>query len=95
MKEKSNVLPLLLLAGVYFGCSTRYFPGNGMKTAVETLLQIVTIAPLPGGATLLLVNFLQRSVGQKMPWDRIARIYLTLGVVVEILFGVHDYLGQG
>ena len=95
MKEKSNVLSLLLLAGVYLGCSMRYFPGNGMKTAVETLLQLVTIAPLPGGATLILVNFLQRSAGQKMPWDRIARIYLTLGVVVEILFGVHDYLGQG
>lgn len=95
MKENRNLLSLLLLAGVYFTCSLRYFPGNILKTAVETVLQIVTIAPIPGGATLVLVNFLQRSAGQKMPWDRMARIYLTLGVMVEILFGVHDYLGKG
>lgn len=95
MKETRNVLSLLVLAGVYFMCSLRYFPGNILKTAVETALQIVTIAPIAGGATLVLVNFLQRSAGQKMPWDRMARIYLTLGVMVEILFGVHDYLGKG
>jgi hypothetical protein len=95
MKEKNTILPLLILAGVYFVCSLRYFPGNAIKTVVETVLQIVTIAPIPGGATLVLVGFLQRSADQKMPWDRIARIYLTLGVVVEILFGIQNYLGQG
>ncbi|MDD5757670.1 MAG: hypothetical protein PHI06_01150 [Desulfobulbaceae bacterium] len=95
MKERSNVWPLLLLAGVYILCSLRYFPGNVLKTAVETVLQIVTIAPIPGGATLVLVSFLQRSAGDKMPWDRMVRIYLTLGIMVEILFGVHDYLGNG
>jgi len=95
MKEMKNVLSLLFLMGFYLACSMRYFPGNILKTAVETALQIVTIAPLPGGATLVLVNFLQRSAGQKMPWDRMARIYLTLGVMVEILFGIHDYLGKG
>jgi hypothetical protein len=95
MKEINNIVSLLLLAGVYLLCSMRYFPGNAMKTALETALQIVTIAPLPGGATLVLVSFLQRSAGQKMPWDRMVRIYLTLGVMVEFLFGVHNYLGQG
>ena len=95
MKEMKNLLSLLFLAGVYLACSMRYFPGNILKTAMETVLQIVTIAPLPGGATLVLVNFLQRSAGQKMPWDRMVRIYLTLGVMVEILIGVHNYLGQG
>ncbi len=95
MKEINNTFSLLVLTGVYVLCSLRYFPGNVIKTAVETVLQIVTIAPLPGGATLVLVNFLQRSAGQKMPWDRMARIYLTLGLMVEIIFGVHDYLGQG
>lgn len=95
MKERSNLWPLLLLAGVYIVFSLRYFPGDALKTLVETVLQIVTIAPIPGGATLVLVNFLQRSAGDKMPWDRMVRIYLTLGVMVEILFGVYDYLGQG
>jgi hypothetical protein len=95
MKEVNKYISLLVLAGVYLLCSLRYFPGNWLKTVVESVLQIITIAPLPGGATLVLVGFLQRSAGDKMPWDRMVRIYLTIGVVVEVLFGVHDYLGQG
>lgn len=95
MKEFRNRFSLLAVVAVYVLLSLRYFPGNAAKTALETLLQIVSIAPIPAGATLILVNFLQRSAGQKMPWDRMARIYLTIGVMVEILFGVHDYLGKG
>ena len=91
MKEIKKIVPLLVMAGVYVVFSLRYFPGNAMKTALETVLQIVSLAPLPGGATILLVTFLQRSAGQKMPWDRIARIYLTLGIMLEILLGFYDY----
>lgn len=95
MKELKNSISLLLLAGVYLVCSMRYFPGNVAKTLLESALQIVSIAPLPAGATLILVSFLQRSAGERMPWDRWVRIYLTIGVMVEVLFGVHAYLGQG
>jgi hypothetical protein len=91
MKEIKKPLSLLVLAGVYGLCSLRYFPGNAMKTLLETLLQIVSVAPLPGGATILLVNFLQKSAGQKMPWDRMVRIYLTLGVMLEIIIGFYSY----
>ncbi len=91
MKEIKKLLPLLALAGVYVLCSLRYFPGNAAKTALESALQIVSVAPLPAGATILLVTFLQRSAGQKMPWDRMVRIYLTLGIMLEILLGFYDY----
>ncbi len=85
---------LVVLAGGYLLCSVRYFPGLPAKTAAETLLQIVSVAPLPGGATIILVNFLQRRAGQKMAWDRMLRIYLTVGLMVELLYGLHDYLGK-
>ena len=91
VKEVRNIVSLLALAVIYVVFSLRYFPGNIVKTAVETLLQVVSIAPLPGGATLILVHFLQRGADQKMPWDRIARIYLTLGVMLELLLGFYDY----
>lgn len=91
MKELKKSLSLLVMAGVYGLFSLRYFPGNAMKTLLETLLQIVSLAPLPGGATILLVSFLQRSAGQKMPWDRIVRIYLTLGIMLEMFLGFYDY----
>lgn len=91
-QKNKNMVSLIVLLGVYLLCSLRYFPDNALKTVVETLLQIITVAPLPGGATLILVNFLQRSAEQKMPWDRMVRIYLTIGVMVEFIFGVHNYL---
>jgi len=91
MKESKKILPLLALAGVYVLFSMRYFPGNVAKTALETALQILSVAPLPIGATLLLVGFLQRRAGEKMPWDRVARLYLTLGVMLEIFLGFYDY----
>lgn len=93
-QKSRNSVSLVVLLGVYLLCSLRYFPGSALKTVVETLLQIVTVAPIPGGATLILVNFLQRSAKEKMPWDRMARIYLTIGLMVEFIFGVHHYLSS-
>lgn len=87
-------LSLALLAAIYLAGSVRYFPGNAGKTVVETLVQILSVAPLPAGATILLVSFMQRRAGQRMPWDRMLRIYLTLGLMVELLYGLHDYLGR-
>jgi len=85
---------LALLAAVYLLCSVRYYPGQAAKTLLETVLQILYVAPLPGGATLLLVNFIQKSAGERMPWDRAARIYLTLGIITEFFFGLYHYLDQ-
>lgn len=91
IKEIRKSWSLVALAGVYVLFSMRYFPGNAAKTALETAIQIVSVAPLPIGATLLLVSFLQRRAGQKMPWDRVVRVYLTLGVMLEIFLGFYDY----
>ena len=81
-----------MLTAFYLLCSLRYYPGQAARTLLETALQILTIAPLPAGATMLLVGFLQKSAGERMPWDRVARIYLTLGVIIEFFFGLYDYL---
>nr|MBF0223385.1 hypothetical protein [Desulfobulbaceae bacterium] len=92
LKEKASMAILIL---VYLLLSFRYFPGNFLKTGVETLLEIFSVAPLAGGATLLLVTFLQRTSGEKVPWDRSLRLYLTVGVMAEFVFGVYHYLSVG
>ena len=90
--KKKEIISLIILAGVYLLFSLRYFPDDFVKTAVETVLQILKVAPLAMGGTILLVSFLQRTSGQKLLWDRVVRIYLTLGVMAEFIFGVYDYL---
>lgn len=95
MKKIKETVVLSLLGLLYGLCSVRYFPDQFGKTVVETLLQITTTAPLPIGATLIVVSLLQKASGAKMPWDRVLRIYLTFGIMIEIFFGLHDYLGKG
>lgn len=95
MKKIKESVALFALGFFYVLCSVRYFPDKVLKTVMETLLQIVTTAPLSIGATLIVVSFLQRASGEKMPWDRVLRMYLTFGIMVEIFFGLHDYLGKG
>lgn len=89
VKEKGSLVVLVL---VYLLMSLRYFPGNLLKTGVETLIEVFTVAPLAGGATLLLVTFLQRTSGEKVPWDRSLRLYLTVALMCEFVFGLYHYL---
>lgn len=92
MKKLKEKVSLALLIAVYIVLSFRYFPGNVSKTGIETLIEILSVAPLAGGATILFVSFLQRTSGEKVPWDRSLRLYLTVGVMAEFVFGVYHYL---
>ncbi len=95
MKNLKEKVSLVVLVAVYIVLSFRYFPGNFPKTAVETLIEVLSMAPLAGGATILVVSFLQRTSGEKIPWDRSLRLYLTVGVMAEFVFGVYHYLSVG
>jgi len=95
MKNFKEKVSLAVLALLYIVVSLRYFPGNISKTGFETLLEILSVAPMAGGGTLLLVSFLQRTSGEKVPWDRSLRVYLTIGLMVEIVFGFYHYLSMG
>ena len=92
MKNLKEKVSLVVLVVVYFVLSFRYFPGDFVKTGIETLIEIFSVAPLAGGATILVVSFLQRTSGEKVPWDRSLRLYLTVGVMAEFVFGVYHYL---
>lgn len=95
MKNLKENASMAIVVVIYFVLSFRYFPGNFTKTGMETLLEILSVAPLAGGATLLIVSFLQRTSGEKVPWDRSLRLYLTVGVMAEFVFGVYHYLSVG
>jgi hypothetical protein len=34
---------------------------------------------------------MQRSTGERLPWDRIARIYCTLGIIIGFFYALNEY----
>lgn len=84
-----------LLALVYLLCSLRYYPGRLADSLVATLTQLLTVAPFSVGATILIAALFRKSTGERLPWGSVVRIFLTIGIVIEFFYGLHDYLGMG
>ncbi|MFW8601917.1 hypothetical protein ACOHYD_10620 [Desulfobacterota bacterium M19] len=93
MKKINESVTLAITIMVYLLLSVRYFPGLLLKTLTWTALQILTVSPLTVGGTIIIVVILQKSMGAKIPRDRIIRIFLTLGIIVELLYGLYNYVG--
>ncbi|MCK5227976.1 MAG: inner-membrane translocator [Desulfobulbaceae bacterium] len=95
MKTVKEKITLVVLIVIYLLCSMRYFPGRSVDTLIETLKHILSVAPYNIGVTLLAVTVYRKLLGERLPWDRVARIFLTAGIVLEFFFGLYHYLGTG
>ena len=92
-KKLKESISLGIITLVYLLLSVRYYPGSILKTLAESVMQIITVAPLTIGGTIIIVSLLQRTMGAKLPKDRILRIFLTLGIITEFLYGLYNYAG--
>lgn len=86
---------LIVLSVVYLIFHFRYLPGQITKSLVGTLVQILTTAPITVGLTILIVSFLQRMQGERLPWDRIMRIFFTFGIILGFLYALNEYWIKG
>lgn len=87
-----EIITLCLLVIFYLLCSFRFFPDRLTDSLVETLIHILSVAPFTVGLTLILVSVLQRLAGERLPFDRVFRVFLTLGILFEIFYGLYNYL---
>jgi len=92
MKQLQEKAALLVMAAVYLLCVVRYFPGRLRESLAETGMHLLTAAPVAVGGTILIVSVLQRMGDGRLPWDRVLRIFLTLGIIFEFFFGLYHYL---
>ncbi|HIJ78646.1 MAG: hypothetical protein OEY01_05915 [Desulfobulbaceae bacterium] len=92
MKIRDYIIIAFLLT-LYLLFSIRYVAGNPGGTVVETLLHIVSIGPFNLGATMLICAMLKRVAGQGMPWDKAARIFLFIGIAMELLIWLFHVFG--
>ena len=87
---KKNI-SLGLVICVYLLFNLRYSPASLFVTVKSTLVQLLMTAPFVVGLTILVVSFMQRSSGERLPWDRIARIYCTLGIIIGFFYALNEY----
>ena len=92
MKQLQEKAALLVMTAVYLLCVVRYFPGRLQDSLVATGMHLLSAAPFAIGGTILIVAVLQRMGNGRLPWNRVLRIFLTLGITFEFFFGLYHYL---
>jgi hypothetical protein len=69
----------------------RYSPESLANSIKSSLVQLLITSPFVVGLTILIVTFMQRSTGDRLPWDRIVRIYCTLGIIIGFFYALNEY----
>ncbi len=71
--------------------------GADMETIVfETVCQMLMTAPYALGFTYIIAFMFRRMSGSGWPpWDRLLRIFFTVGIVFAFFFALYEYGGQG
>ena len=91
---KKNI-SLVAVVLVYLFFNFRYSPESFVHSSQSTLIQLLLTAPFVVGLTILIVSFMQRSTGERLPWDRIVRIYCTLGIIIGFFYALNEYWLKG
>jgi len=87
-----EIFYLVLLILIYLLCILRYFPGRPLDSLRATGFHLLDVLPYVVGLTIFIVSLLRKISKEKLPWTYIARIYLTLGLMVEFFYGLYNYL---
>ena len=95
MMQRNEKIFIAVLTLVYLLCSFRYYPGRPVESIYSTLEHFFRVSPFNVGITLLLTGLFQKLSGDRLSWDRVLRIFLTIGITTEFLFGLNDYLTRG
>lgn len=92
MQKIREQISLVILIVVYVLASIRYFPGRAMHSLVETLIHVLSVAPITLGATFVIVAVLQRLVKERLPFSRTLRLFLVVAICLEFIFGLAHFV---
>jgi hypothetical protein len=90
--KNKEIIYLIILMAIYLLCVLRYFPDQPLSSLRATGIHLLDVAPYVIGLTIFTVSILNKISGERLRWDRIARIYLTLGLIIEFFYGLYNYL---
>ncbi len=90
MKTFREKLTFIITALAYLLFHIR--TGPDLATIVSgTFLQIMTTLPYAVGFTYVLVVIIRHLTGTTPPWDRIFRIFFTIGILFAFFFALYEY----
>ena len=92
MENLGDKISLALMTAVYLLCGLRYFPGQPTTTFISTGMHLLTVAPFLVGTILICSSFYKKTAGDTVSWQKMIRIYLTMGIIVEFFLGLYNYL---
>ena len=99
MKSLTNTLSFYASIVVYliFNLRLQANAGGGidaLSSLQATALQIAQTAPYVAGFTYFVIAVLQyMSGGDKLPWDRRARLFMAFGILGGLFLGIYEYAG--
>lgn len=94
MKTKEKIV-LSTLVCLYLLMTISFIPGSLSGTINATIKHLMVTLPYSIGMTILAVSIIQKVVGEKLLLDRVARIYLMIGLFSEIIYAIYDYTTKG
>ncbi|MBU0486031.1 MAG: hypothetical protein KKB30_16120 [Proteobacteria bacterium] len=94
MKKFKEIISFVLLVLFYLLCSFRYFPDRWAESLVETAIHLLQVAPFLIGAIIIIDSIMHKMSGERLPWINKSRIFLTLGLIVELFIGMSNYWTQ-
>lgn len=95
MRTLREKITFILTALAYFLFHLRL--GGDVEAIVSgTVYQILMTAPYALGFTYIIAFVFRRMSGSGWPpWDRLLRIFFTVGIVFAFFFALYEYGGQG
>ena len=89
MKTLKDRITFVLTAVVYILFHMGKMPDTG-SVLMGTLTALATTLPFEIGFTYLIVVFIRRtSGGERPPWDRILRIFFTIGILFGLIYNLY------
>lgn len=89
MKSLHEKITFILTAVVYALFHLGKSPSTG-SIFLGTLTALASTLPLEIGFTYLIILFIRRSTGGEWPpWDRILRIFFTIGIMFGLIYNLY------
>ncbi len=83
---------LALLVCFYVLASVRLYPDDWDRTLWATGSHLLGVLPFTGGFSLFCLILGRRLVGVRPTAANFLRLFLCVGLFVELLYGIHHYL---
>ncbi len=69
---------------------------DALETLTATITQMLVTSPYAVGFTyIIIITYRKVSGSERPPWDRILRVFFTIGILFGFFFALYEHASQG